>query len=441
MVTRVDTPSDAYEELRQRVLAGIKRRKLDPEVDREPVADVVRTEVTQYQRQARSGLGGRPLADPDAMTGRLLLSITDYGPLTGPLSRPDIEEIFVKGGDIYVLDGNGRLDSVAETSTEAELLQMINRLLLPTGRHVDQRTPVVQARVLDGKARLGVVIPPISDELSATLRRYTMHHEGLDDLVAAESLSRPAADLLAACMQVRAGIIVSGQPGAGKTTLVNALVRAVPASHRVLGCEETRELSAPRLHGCYYQTRPRGPDGAAETEVGLRELVKLCLGMRPDVIVVGEVRGAEAYELTRAANAGCGVVCTIHANSAREALQALTSTAIMAGENVPAAQVRAVFASTIDLVVHLDREDVQLRDGEGRIRRQVMEIVAVPPLQASEADYTTEPIFIREEFGAPLRWTKAPLPEGLRRRLDRVMRSQGRSLSQLLHGFGVKEPA
>ena len=439
MTTVVAT--DAYEELRQRVLAGIKTRKLDPEVDTESVSDVVRDEVQQYQRQARSGMGGRPLVQPAAMEARLLRSITDYGPLTEPLTRPDVEEIFIKGGDIYVLDGNGRLDSVAEASTESELLQMINRLLLPTGRHVDQRTPMVQARVLSGKARLGVVIPPISDELSATVRRYTMHHEALDDLVEAESICRPAADLLAACMQVRAGIIVSGQPGAGKTTLVNALVRAVPASHRVLGCEETRELSAPLLHGCYYQTRPRGSDGTTDAEVSLRELVKLCLGMRPDVIVVGEVRGSEAYELTRAANAGCGVVCTIHANSAREALQALTSTAIMAGENVPAAQVRSVFASTIDLVVHLDREDVQLRESGGRIRREVMEIIAVPPVQASDADYTTEPIFVREEFGAPLRWTKAPLPEGLRKRLERVMRAQGRSLSQLLHGFGAKTPA
>src|SRR5205085_12417033 len=119
-------------------------------------------------------------------------------------------------------------------------------------------------------------------------------------------------------MRTRAGVLVSGPPGSGKTTLVNALLRAVPASHRVLGAEETRELSAPLLHGCYYQTRPAGPD-TGEGEVTLRDLVRLALGMRPDLLVVGEVRGAEAYELTRAANAGCGVVCTIHANSAREA--------------------------------------------------------------------------------------------------------------------------
>ena len=164
--------------------------------------------------------------------------------------------------------------------------------------------------------------------------------------------------------------------GAGKTAMLNALVRAMPPAHRVLGCEVTRELSAPLFHGDYYQTRQVGVGSKGETEISLRDLVYQCLGMRADTLVVGEVRGPEAYELTRAGNAGCSLLCTIHANGTREAMNALVNTALLAGENVPAGQITAVFADIIDLVVHLDREDLAFRDGAegGRIRRQVMEI-------------------------------------------------------------------
>mgnify|MGYP003341085277 CR=1 FL=1 len=171
---------------------------------------------------------------------------------------------------------------------------------------MNHRSPIVQARVLDGKVRLGVVIPPVSDRLSCTLRKYTLHHEDLRDLVHLDSLSPSAAALLSAAMMTRTGIVVSGIPAAGKTTLVNALIRAVPPAHRVLGCEETRELSAPIMHGEYYQTRTSVSDATGDSDIALRDLVRICLGMRPDLLVVGEVRGEEAFELTRAGNAGCG---------------------------------------------------------------------------------------------------------------------------------------
>lgn len=159
----------------------------------------------------------------------------------------------------------------------------------------------------------------------------------------------------------------------------------------------------------------------------------MALGMRPDLIVVGEVRSAEAYELTRAGNAGCGLLTTLHANSARHGLQALVSTAIMAGQNVPADQVRSVFASIVDLVVHMAREPVELKQaGGGRIRREVMEIVALPPAAGTAVDFTVEPIFVREEFGAPLRWTGTPLPDELRVRLDRALRPHGVTSQKLL---------
>ena len=150
--------------------------------------------------------------------------------------------------------------------------------------------------------------------------------------------------------------MVSGEPGAGKTTLAAALLSAVPTAHCVRSCEEIRELAVPVLHGGYYEIRPAGLDGTGE--ISLRDLVKFVLAMRPDRIVVGEVRGAEAFELTRAINAGCGFLCTLHANSARDAVNALVNAALMAGENVTEHIVRRIFVEALDLVVHVDRDDV-----------------------------------------------------------------------------------
>ncbi|MDH4119540.1 MAG: CpaF/VirB11 family protein, partial [Acidimicrobiia bacterium] len=182
-------------------------------------------------------------------------------------------------------------------------------------------------------------------------------------------------------------------------------------------CEEVRELHFPLVHGSFYEARPAGLDGSGE--VSLRDLVKVVLAMRPDRIVVGEVRGAEAFELTRAVNAGTGFSCTIHANSAADALAALVNAALMAGENVPEAVVRNVFSASLDLVVHCERESTGCEDGS--LRRQVSEVLAVVP--SLHDDFTTEPIFVRERVGAPLRWTGALPPDRLLRQLDRVVPS------------------
>lgn len=432
----------AYEILRLRLLERIKEGKIDPEKDPDGVRSIIKAEVESYQKQSQSGIGGRALANPRDIEARLGRAILGYGVLEHLLEDDNVEEIFISGGDVSYLDGNGRLASVEDPTTEEELFHLVNRLLQTSGREVSQRTPIVQARVLDGTARIGVVVPPIADELSVTLRKYTMRHEDLNDLVRFDSLSPAAAALLHAAMLTRTGIVVSGIPAAGKTTLVNALLRAVPPSHRVLGCEETRELSAPIMHGAYYQTRSSSNDSSESSEVSLRDLVRICLGMRPDLLVVGEVRGEEAFELTRAGNAGCGVLCTVHSNNASEALQALTSTAIMAGQNVPEQQVRTIFSNVFDLVIHCDREDVQFKtEDSGKIRRQIMEIAAIPSLQGGESDYTIEPIFVRESFGAPLRWTGAPLPDQLKKRLDNVLGRHGTSVQRILDGSNQRMSA
>src|SRR5690554_1428648 len=407
--------SGAYEEIRRRVVAAVDERKLDVNSNRAAVRGLVVEAVEQYQRRTQLGQS-RPLADPSAMVERVLRSVVDLGPLTTLLARDDIEEVFIEGGRVTYLDAAGRLRAIDEPTSERENRQVLDRLLAEADRRLDASSPMVQARVLDESARLTAVIPPVSDRLSATIRRYALRRESLDTMVERSALPAEAARFLRAVMQATTSVVVSGPPGAGKTSLLSALIGAVPAAHCVRCCEEVRELHVPLVHGSFYEARPPALDGTGE--ISLRGLVKLVLAMRPDRIVVGEVRGAEAFELTRAVNAGCGFLCTIHANSAREALSALVNAALMAGENVTERIVRSVFTDALDIVVHVDRDDPARGASSTRVRRQVTEITAVVPSLGDGE--TCEPLFVRESLGRPLEWTGV-LPPGLEQRVERVL--------------------
>jgi pilus assembly protein CpaF len=419
----VTARTDAYDIIRRDAITGIEQRRLQPAAQIGEVRVEIERAVDDYQRRARLG-DEVPLGDPPEMARRVLRSITELGPLSELLARRDVEEVFVEGARVTYLDTDGRLRGLAEPTTEEENRQIVDRLLAATERQLNAKHPLVQARVLDGTARLTAAIEPVADRLSATVRRYTVRDVTLDGLVARDALTTQAADFLWATMQLRSRVAVSGEPGAGKTTLAAALLSAVPTSHCVRSCEEIRELAVPVLHGGYYEIRPAGLDGTGE--ISLRDLVKFVLAMRPDRIVVGEVRGAEAFELTRAINAGCGFLCTLHANSARDAVNALVNAALMAGENVTERIVRRIFVEALDLVVHVDRDDIARADGH--VRRQVTEISAVVPSLTDGETY--EPIFVRDGLGRPLEWTGA-LPPSFERRVDRVL-PEGAGLRRLL---------
>jgi len=421
--------SAAYETLRTAALAEVERHRLDPEHQGDAVTRVVRQAVEAYQRRAHLG-DETALRDPEDMVARLVRSITAFGPLTDLLERTDVEEVFFEGDRVSYIDGTGRLQGLREPTTAEENRMVVDRLLAPTDRRLDTASPLVQARVLGGTARLTAAIPPVADRLSATLRRHTLRRDSLAALVERDTLSGPAADLLALAMASSATVVVSGPPGAGKTSLLSALLAAVPGNRCIRICEEIRELNVPLTHGACYEARPPGLDGTGE--ISLRDLVKFTLAMRPDVIVVGEVRGSEAFELTRAVNAGCGFASTVHANSARDALEALVNAAIMAGENVAEPVVRKVFSSAVDLLVHCDLEEGG--PGEG-VQRQVREIHAVAP--ALHDAFTTEPLLVRERIGEPLRWTGAVPPSAAR--LERALPA-GRDLRSVLAG-GATGPA
>jgi len=406
------TRTDAYDVIRRDVIARVERRRLRAETDLEQVRSEVGQAVDDYQRSAHLG-EVVPLGDPQTMVERVLRSVADLGALTELIARRDVEEIFIEGPRVSYLDASGIVRGLSTPTSEHENRQIIERLLASTDRQLNAKNPIVQARVLDGSARLTASIQPISDELSATLRRYTVRNVALGDLVERGSITSEAAGFLWAVMQIRSRVVVSGEPGAGKTTLSAALLAAAPPRHCTRCCEEIRELAVPLTHGAYYEVRPPSLDGSGE--ISLRDLVKFVLAMRPDRIVVGEVRGAEAFELSRAVNAGCGFLCTVHSNSAGEALNALLNAALMAGENITEHIVRKVFAESLDVVVHLDRDD-HPGDADSGVARRVMEIAVVVPSLGS--DFTMEPVFRREHLSEPLQWTGA-LPEHLAQRVDR----------------------
>jgi len=420
--------ADAYEVIRRDVLDRIEQRRLRSDADLETVRGEVRRAVDEYQRSSHRG-DSVPLKDPDVMTERIVRSITDFGPLTDLLARTDVEEIFIEGARVTFLDASGHLRGLTTPTTEEENRQIIDRLLAATDRQLNTKQPIVQARVLQGSARLTAAIPPIGDRLSATLRRYTVRNVTLDYLVARGLLTEEAAAFLRVAMQFRSRIAISGEPGAGKTTLLAALLAAAPTGHCVRCCEEIRELAIPVTHGSYYEVRPPGFDGTGE--ISMRDLVKFVLAMRPDRIVVGEVRGAEAFELSRAVNAGCGFLCTVHANNGAEALNALVNAALMAGENVTETIVRKVFSQSLDLVIHLDRDDVPT--SERGVRRRIMEIAAVVPSLTD--DFTIEPVFVRDALGRPLRWTGV-IPTRFAERADRAL-GEGASVRDLFERASV----
>ena len=421
--------TSAYESIRNEALSGLEREKLDPGVDPDAVTRLVATIVGDYQSHAHSG-NAPALRDMGEMVRRVVRSITGFGALSELLEDPTVEEIFIEGPNVTFIDGSGRLQVLATPTTNEENRHTINRLLADTDRHVDTANPIVQARILSETARLTAVIPPIADHVSATIRKYTMRKETLSHLVELNSLSPPAAGFLWAVAQTGSSVLVSGQPGAGKTSLLSAMMAAAPATHCVRCIEDVRELHVPLSpHSSYYEARTPGLDGSGE--VSMRALVKTVLAMRADRIVVGEVRGAEAFELTRASNAGCGFSCTVHANSAREALNAIVNTALMAGENVTEPVVRKVFANTIDFVVHLDRDPIT-RGNDG-IRRQVLEILAVGPSLTGD-DFTTDHIFERKLLGAPLRWTGLLPPQGTVALIDRALSGSGHTLHSICEG-------
>jgi pilus assembly protein CpaF len=310
-----------------------------------------------------------PEAEREALHERVVLLATGLGPLEPLLADPAVDEVMVNGpGSVYVERG-GRVERVGVGfAGEAELMHAIERVLAPLGRRVDEAAPLCDARLADG-SRVNVVIPPLS--LSGpclTIRRFRREGFSLRDLVTRGTMPVAVAELLAVCVAARASVMVSGGTGSGKTTTLNALSGAIPGEERIVTIEDAAELRLRQRHVVRLEARPPNLEGRGE--VTIRQLVRNALRMRPDRIVVGEVRGSECLDMLQALNTGHdGSLTTVHANSPADALRRVETLALMAGVGLPHAAVREQAASAIDLVVH----QVRLADGS-RVLDSVVEV-------------------------------------------------------------------
>jgi pilus assembly protein CpaF len=336
----------------ERVRERLRAERADPSRDPELAAHIARDEVRRHNDYALAR-GLAPVDDESACVREVLASVAGYGPLQAYLDDPSVEELWINAPDRIFVAREGVSERVPLTLTESAVRDLVERMLHATGRRVDLSQPFVDASLPDG-SRLHVVIPDITRRhWAVNVRKFLPAYRDLDRLVAAGSLPVPAAELLAEAMAAGRSILVSGATHAGKTTMLAALIAACPPDHRIVTVEETFELAVGAPDIVALQGRQPSLEGTGE--VTLRRLVKEALRMRPDRLVVGEVRDAEALDLLLALNTGVPGAATIHANSAREALGKLAALPLLAGRNIDAGFVVPAVAASVDLVVHCER--------------------------------------------------------------------------------------
>ena len=309
-----------------------------------------------------------------------------FGFLGEFLDDPAVEEIIVIGGQRTFVVRDGVKELVPEVADTATVRRVADQLLAGTGRRLDLASPIVSAQLADG-SRVHITGPPVThpDRLNIQIRKFVVTATGLDELVARDTMTPEAASLLRESIKADRSVLVAGAPGAGKTTLVNCLLREVSPDRRVVTCEEVFEIDADLPDMTQMQTRDAGMDGGGE--ITMRDLVREALRQRPDRIVVGEVRGPEALDMLMALNAGCSGMATLHANSAMDALEKLVSYSVLAGQNVSIPFVRRTVASVIDVVVFLRRVG----------RKRIVEEIASVPYELDGDSFTIQPRFLRSD--------------------------------------------
>jgi pilus assembly protein CpaF len=357
----------ATEHIHDEVRELIRRRGIDPVTDHRSTRMLIDEVVTHYdERVPLSSLP--PLLDRASAVRHVFDSLAGFGPLQRFLDDVTVEEIWINQPGRVFIARNGRSELTTVVLSSDDVRDLVERMLKPSGRRLDLSSPFVDALLPDG-SRLHAVIPDITREhLSLNIRKFVVAANGLEDLVALGTITAHAARFLEASVTAGLNVIVAGGTQAGKTTLLNTLINSIPARERVITCEEVFELRPNLPDVVAMQTRQPNLEGHGE--IRLRRLVKEALRMRPSRMIVGEVRQEESLDLLIALNSGLPGMCSVHANSAREAVIKLCTLPLLAGENVTSQFVVPTVASCIDLVVQIGVEP----DGSRRVR----EIVALP---------------------------------------------------------------
>jgi pilus assembly protein CpaF len=420
------TAADALAEVRRGLHERLLRR-----VDAGVLEGVSRAERRlRVREEALAVLREQGHILPQGALAKVVNEVSDavvgMGPIEFLLKDPDVTEVMVNGPDDVYVERKGRIERVVDRLFEGEeaVFHLIERIVAPLGLRVDGSSPWVDARLPDG-SRVHAIVPPLSlCGPVLTVRKFSVVPLGPGDLLAYATLGPRMLAFLAACVRGRINIIVSGGTSSGKTTLLGVLSSFVPDGERIVTIEDAAELRLAKPHVIGLEARPANVEG--EGQVTVRDLVRNALRMRPDRIVVGEVRGGEALDMLQAMNTGHdGSLSTAHANSARHLLWRLETMALMSDVELPAAHVRAQVASAIDLVVHMTR----LRDG----RRVVFQIASVEDLDDDGDPMVTEIFGFRPRLGPE----GAFVATGISPTLVRALVEHGQSVSSALFEAGI----
>jgi pilus assembly protein CpaF len=369
---------DPFSEIKNQIHLGVIG-DLGPQlfnVNMDPNA--LRDRVTADIRARLSEEVGLSRDDRERLTSEIADDILGHGPIEKLLADESITEIMVNGPfDVWV-ERQGRLfETTVRFNDESHLRRIINKMVAQVGRRIDESSPMVDARLPDG-SRVNAVIPPLS--LSGplvTIRKFSKRRLDLGDLIRLGTMSTETVEFLQRCILAELNILISGGTGSGKTTLLNALSTSIPDDDRIVTIEDAAELRLNQRHVLRLEARPSNIEG--EGEIPIRELVRNSLRMRPDRIIVGEVRGSEALDMLQAMNTGHdGSLCTVHANTPRDALARIETMVLMAGYELPVRAIRQQVAAALDLIVHLER----LEDGSRRV-------TAITEVQRMESDVIT----------------------------------------------------
>ncbi|MBA2956114.1 CpaF family protein [Nocardioides sp. MAH-18] len=381
--THANAHEELVEQLDQQVRELVRRDGVDPQRDAALVRRIAESVVRDHDELSLTGRVA-PVPDVPATVGEIVARVSGFGPLQPFLDDPTVEEIWINDPSRVFIARHGRHELTTLVLTSAQVQELVERMLKSSGRRIDVSTPFVDAMLPEGH-RLHVVLEGISRGFSAVnVRKFVLRAGRLGELVELGSLTPTAAAFLEASVRAGLNILVAGGTQTGKTTMLNCLAASIPGGERVVSAEEVFELRFPHPDWVALQTRQSGLEGTGE--VRLRDLVKESLRMRPSRIVVGEVRAEECLDLLLALNAGLPGMCTIHANSAREALVKMCTLPLLAGENISARFVVPTVASSVDLVVHLGIDEHGVR--------RVNEIVGVPG-RVEQDVIEAEPVFER----------------------------------------------